>query len=216
MKNIRLAYADNLPDRRDIRLLFLRLFQVFLLAAVAWGAAVLALGYLIRHYPRQTLTIDSGIVNADVIIVLGGGRDERPQRAAELFKQGEAPRVLVSGYGDAQADVVLLEKNGVPADAIIREDQSVSTYENAEFAIPVLRKMGVHRAIIVTSWFHSRRALACFEHCAPDIQFYSRPSYLAYVPTAANQRDVDVYARGEYFKIVAYWAWYGIWPVFPG
>ena len=46
--------------------------------------------------------------------------------------------------------------------------------------------MGAQRVIIVTSWYHSRRALACFEHYAPDMKFYSRPSYFGYVGRNEN------------------------------
>jgi uncharacterized SAM-binding protein YcdF (DUF218 family) len=53
----------------------------------------------------------------------------------------------------------------------------------------LLRQMGAKRVIIVTSWYHSRRALACFEHYAPDIKFYSRPSYFGYVGKTEDGRQ---------------------------
>lgn len=199
---------------RTLALLLRRFLQLLLCAACAWVVAALLLGYAVYHYPRQTLTVDSGNVKANVIIVLGGGRDERPQRAAELFKQGAAPRILVSGFGDCEADVQLLEKNGVPATVIIRESDSFNTFENAEFSVHLLREMNVDSAIIVTSWFHSRRALTCFEHCAPEITFYSRPSYLTYQPTVINQQDVSNYVKSEYLKLLVYWVWHGVCPFY--
>ena len=53
----------------------------------------------------------------------------------------------------------------------------VTTRENALLSIPLLRSHDDTRVIIVTSWYHSRRALNCFRHYAPDLHFYSRPSY---------------------------------------
>lgn len=139
-----------------------------LLAALAW------------FFPQRVLTVDSGPAKADVLVVPGGTPD-RAGRAAVLFKEGEAPKVLVTGIGDDVANEHILEKDGVPAAEITLEGKSRTTRENAEFSIPLLRAMGAKRVIIVTSWYHSRRALHCFEHYAPDIQFYSRPSYYGYM-----------------------------------
>jgi uncharacterized SAM-binding protein YcdF (DUF218 family) len=73
--------------------------------------------------------------------------------------------------------------------------------------------MGAHRVIIVTSWFHSRRALACFEHYAPDIQFYSRPSYLDYSEAKWNQKGISGNLKSEYVKLLGYWVCYGVCPL---
>ena len=124
---------------------------------------LLLLGLAAVLFPQEILTVDSGPVKADALVVLGGG-DERPTRAAELFKQGAAPKVIVSGSGDCEFHERSLEKNGVPAAAIVLECDSKTTQENAKFSIPVLRQMGARHVIIVTSWYHSRRALCCFKH----------------------------------------------------
>jgi uncharacterized SAM-binding protein YcdF (DUF218 family) len=153
----------------------------FFKLAIAFSLVLIALGVFAWFFPQQVLTVDSGPVKADAIVVLGGGMTERPERAAELFKQGEAPEILVSGKGDCASNEKLLEKEGVPEKVITLECGSHTTRENAEFSIPLLRQMGAHRVIIVTSWYHSRRALACFEHYAPDLKFYSRPSYAGYL-----------------------------------
>jgi uncharacterized SAM-binding protein YcdF (DUF218 family) len=101
---------------------------------------------------------------------------------------------------------------GVPASAIELECNSKTTRENAEFSIALLRKRGAKSAIIVTSWYHSRRALRCFRHYGPDIQFYSRPSCVAY--TRAEWRGAGSwgYIRSEYEKLVGYWLRFGICP----
>ena len=140
-------------------------------------AAVLA-GY---YFPQQVLTVEGGVVKADAMVVLGGGKPERPARAVELFKTGEAPLIICTGIGDADANEACLTNAGVPASAVFLESRSRTTRENAEFTIAMLHARHLKSAIIVTSWFHSRRALACFEHYAPDIKFYSRPSYVGYV-----------------------------------
>jgi uncharacterized SAM-binding protein YcdF (DUF218 family) len=172
-----------------------------LLAAVAW------------LFPQRVLTVDSGPVKADAIVVLGGGWPDRPERAAKLLKEGEAPKILVSGYGDCVSNEKLLEREGVTSSDIILESKSRTTQENAEFSIPLLRQMGAHRVIIVTSWYHSRRALMCFEHYAPDIQFYSRPSYFAYPKTEWHPKGINGYVKSEYVKLLGYWVCYGVCPL---
>jgi uncharacterized SAM-binding protein YcdF (DUF218 family) len=188
--------------RHKILKIFLALVAlVVVFAAVAW------------FFPQQVLIVDSGPVTADVIVVLGGGSLERPGRAAELFKAGEAPKILVSGMGDDMANAQILETNGVPAAAISLEGRSRTTRENAKFSIPLLHALGAHRVIIVTSWYHSRRALHCFEHYAPDLTFYSRPSYFGYPSADSNRQSINGYIKSEYWKLAGYWICYGVCPL---
>ena len=181
-----------------------------LLAGLAVLAAVLGIAAWL--FPQQVLTVDSGPVKADAFVVLGGTVD-RPVRAAELFKEGEAHKILVSGFGNAVSNEHTLERDGVPKTDIILESKSRTTRENAEFSIALLRQMGAHKVIIVTSWYHSRRALACFEHYAPDITFYSRPSYFAYARAEWRPKGVSGFVRAEYLKLAGYWAHYGVCPI---
>jgi uncharacterized SAM-binding protein YcdF (DUF218 family) len=146
------------------------------------------------------------------MVVMGGAPTERPLRAAELFKAGEAPLVICSGFGDAELSKTVLLKAGVPATAILLETNSHTTQENAVFTIALLRARHLTNAIIVTSWYHSRRARACFEHYAPEIQFYSRPDYVGYRADDPHRRYVANYLRSEYWKLLGYALRYGVWP----
>jgi uncharacterized SAM-binding protein YcdF (DUF218 family) len=166
-------------------------------------------------FPQWFLCVDSGTVKGDVIVGLGGGSHERPELAAELFKEGAAPRIIVSGLGDSTINRRLLIKAGVPSGVIEMENQSRTTKENAQFVTQWLRKSNsppAKRVIIVTSWYHSRRALACFRHYAPDIQFYSCPSYFAYARADGSRKGIVNRIRLEYVKLLGYWIRYGIWP----
>lgn len=179
-----------------------------IIAAGVFGLLVL-LVLVALAFPRQILTVDDGPVKADALVVLGGFASERPQRAAELFKAGAAPKIILCGIGDGLVNLQLLKKSGVPENVIQLEDRSISTFENAKFSIPLLRQLGAHKVIIVTSWYHSRRALATFRHLAPDLQFYSRPAYLGYA--SKDQPMIGGYIRWEYPKIIYYWLWHGVW-----
>lgn len=175
---------------------------------------MLALGAVIAwFFPEKVLTVDSGEVKADVIVVLGGQPHERTGRALELYRAGAAPKILLSGTGDDIEEQNFLGTNGVPADVIVREGKSRSTRENARFSIPILRELGAKRVIIVTSWYHSRRAVHCFEHYASDIQFFSRPSYVGFSKQDSHRRSISDYIRSEYVKLAGYWMLYGVCPI---
>ena len=163
-------------------------------------------------FPQWFLCVDSGPAQADLMVVLGGGSSERPARAAELFKEHAAPRIIVSGRGDCEINRQLLIEDGVPADVIELETQSRTTRENAELTVKRLREQKPGRVILVTSWYHSRRALESFRHYAPEIKFYSRPSYVAYARADWSGRRFERRIYLEYPKLFGYWIGYGVWP----
>jgi uncharacterized SAM-binding protein YcdF (DUF218 family) len=179
-------------------------FVIFLL--------LLLLGVAALVFPRPFLTADSGPVKAEVIVLLGGGSHERYEQTVELFRDRAAPRIMVSGYGDCEINRHLLIGAGVPARAIEVENKSRTTRENAQFTVNLLRAQKVKRIIIVTSWYHSRRALACFQHYGPELEVYSRPSYLTAARGGRSGDRTGSRARLEYAKLLGYWVRYGIYP----
>lgn len=180
--------------------------------AVTIGLVLLAVGAAIC-YPQELLSADSGPAKADTIVVLGGGWKERSKRAAELFQEQAAPQVLVTGWGDCEKSRKLLVEAGVPAQTIQMECESHTTRENAQFTVKLLREQKARRVIIVTTWYHSRRALACFRHYGPDMEFYSRPSYYAYLRAEWSQKGISRYVHAEYVKLLGYWIRYGVCPI---
>jgi uncharacterized SAM-binding protein YcdF (DUF218 family) len=178
------------------------------------SVVVLALFFSVvaYFYPEKFLCVDSGRVSADVIIVPGGGSHERPLRAADLFKQRAAPRIILTGIGDEQINRRLLLEAGVPDGVIQIEGKSTTTRENAEFTIKLLRAEKIHSAILVTSWYHSRRALKTFEHYAPDLKFYSRPAYFAFARDDWTRLGINKRMRLEFLKLSGYWICYGVNP----
>jgi len=196
------------------------MLALFFIAMLKWifrvviyaGLLVALAAVIAFFYPEKFLCVDSGRVSADVIILLGGGSHERPERAAELFKAQAASRIIISGEGDDEINRQLLIQAGVPAGAIQLEGKSRTTRENAEFTVKLLRAEKVRRVIIVTSWYHSRRALKCFEHFAPEIKFYSRPSYFAFAREDWTRLGISKRMRLEFLKLPGYWIRYGVNP----
>ena len=126
----------------------------------------------------------AAVLRADAIVVLGcriapSGRPAPPAArraatAASAFLAGVAPIVVVSGgrrWGpniEARAMGGALLRAGVPADALVEELCSLSTFENAIFSAAVLRCLGARRAAIVTCPWHMPRALANFREAGVD------------------------------------------------
>ncbi|RDV84220.1 YdcF family protein [Ammonifex thiophilus] len=112
---------------------------------------------------------------ADAIIVLGAAVwpqgpspafQERLLLAAELYRQGYAPVIIVTGgvgeYNptpEGEAGKNFLLARGIPASALYAETASRNTRENLLGARSIMRAHGWRRAIIVTHDFHLWRAL---------------------------------------------------------
>ena len=93
---------------------------------------------------------------SDVIIVISGGIDRTPY-GVELYKQGYANTILLSGGGSGYMEKQALSL-GVPKDHILLEQKSGTTFENAKYSSVIVRAHGFKSAILVTSPFHTRRA----------------------------------------------------------
>jgi uncharacterized SAM-binding protein YcdF (DUF218 family) len=180
--------------------------------AASIAIALLLLLALAYSFPQQVLAIDDGNPKADMIVLLGGGSGERPTRAAELFRSNAAPKILVSGGGDTDGNRLLLMHRGVPKSAISLESTSQNTKENAEFSVRLLRAASAKRVIVVTTWYHSRRALKSFRHYGPEITFFSCPSYYGFARSEWSHSHLRRRIYAEYRKILGYWIYYGICP----
>ena len=124
---------------------------------------------------------------ADVILVLDGENDRRPERALELFRKGYAPKVvmdLAAGwrlYGISVMDVARQAVQSLPpaeaAAVSLCPITGLSTKAEAKQAVACLRKLGARSALIVTSDFHTRRALDIFRREVPDLRFSVAAAY---------------------------------------
>lgn len=149
---------------------------MLLFGFVLWLLIVFALIGMI-HY---TGTVDEP-ESADAIIVLGAGlsRSGRPGWAltrrsslgAELWHQGFASNIICTGgYGENQtrseADACreVLNRRGVPSSAIVLEERSRSTEENAIYSKEIMQENGWQTALIVSDSYHVFRARYIFSH----------------------------------------------------
>ena len=114
---------------------------------------------------------------ADAALVLAGdGWGYRILTAAQLVRDGFAPKVLVSGpdgaYGNHECDLAIpfaLAHDYPQSYFVHMENSGRSTVTEAEALLPEIRRMGVRRLLVVTSDFHTRRAGAIYRKLAPDL-----------------------------------------------
>jgi uncharacterized SAM-binding protein YcdF (DUF218 family) len=152
------------------------------------------------------LTVRDAPERADVIVVLGGDGPVRAKLATNLWLKGVAPRVLVSGNGDCNSIRRTMIAGGVDERAIMTECHSKTTWQNALFSAPILKEMNPRRAVLVTSWYHSKRAVSCFKALNPGMDWLSVPVELnePYYRLAFDRDGMQVFK--EYPKTI----WYGL------
>jgi uncharacterized SAM-binding protein YcdF (DUF218 family) len=186
--------------------------RLSLRVALGLSLAALFLSVAGLYFSESILCVDSGSRKGDALVVLGGEKNYRPSRALELFREGSRSFILITGTGDWNDVRLYLEGNGVPPAAIQLEKESRNTKQNAEFGVKLLRERHVTRAVIVTSWFHSRRALNCFRHYAPEIEFTASPTVLDRPKGHWPDKYERVWVLSEYLKLLGYWVRYSIPP----
>ena len=174
------------------------------------GAVVIACllaGYFLTpvalNKMAEGLIREDKLVKADVIVALGGDPlCNREKKAAELYHQGWANNVVVSGikyaYGfhTGEAARAFVINQGVPEEKISIIRETLNTRAEAKVLDALMRERGWNSAIIVTSAFHSRRAMYTVEKTARDRTFYSSPvptGYPEWEPHAWWSRRGDVY-----------------------
>lgn len=148
----------------------------------------------VQHAPQK----------ADILFVPGSNQPENALHAAALYRAGYAPLVLPSGryakhdgrfagvpeaYRTAYPDdydtewaffrAVLL-RGGVPASAILQEDQATFTWDNARRSRQVTEAQGltIRRALLCCKPFHARRALLYYQAAFPETDIRVCPAAL--------------------------------------
>ena len=151
---------------------------------VMWSLPITSLYFGGKLETRFAYFEAASAPRADVIVVLGGNTQanranwfepynratatDRIDRAAALYFAGRAPKILLSGgalegkVSEARIMAKVLRQRGVPESALILENDSRYTYENAQFSDRVMQHAQLKRALLVTSALHMPRARATF------------------------------------------------------
>ena len=197
-----------------------------LIASVLLGVWIIVAPFLATY-----LIVEKPLENADAIMVLSGSAvyKERTKKAAELYKQGVAPIVIVTDDGErarwfdsdkTNPTIVELEQreliaNGVMPEAIrVLPGQVSGTDDEAKALRDEVAARPLNSVLIVTSAYHTRRALATFEKIIggkdvtlgiaspPPGDLTPTPNYWWLRPRGWQT------VAGEYVKTAVYWAYY--------
>jgi len=153
---------------------------------------------------------------ADVIVVLAGEETERLEYGVKLFKEGWArkDKIILSGgplvwkYTWASLMKEQAMYLGAPKNAILLEDKSRNTEEDARFTKEILNKYRYKSCILVTSPYHSRRATKIFRKIMGDkimvISAPSEKSWFSFDEWWKRRRD-RARVLNEYSKFI--WLW---------
>ena len=126
---------------------------------VAIGIIVVGYVVLVSLY----LPVSDPLKKADAIIVVSGGDTKgRTMHGIDLYEKGYAPKLIFSGaaldpksVSNAKAMMVIAAARGVPQSAILLDESSRDTKENAQSTKSIA---GSYKTIIlVTSDYHQRR-----------------------------------------------------------
>ncbi|WP_265595165.1 YdcF family protein [Verrucomicrobium sp. BvORR106] len=155
------------------------MFLVRIARSVLKAAIVLVVAISIAWFFREPLLrscarmwiVDDPVVQADVVVVLGGGRDWRPFAAAELVKSGVAERILVAKTemlpservlalsSESEMNIALLEKLGIPRTQVETFGDSVTSTRDEAEGLRLWITTHYPKSIVVpTDPFHTRRA----------------------------------------------------------
>ena len=145
------------------RILRIAILSLIIWPLLAWGMA-------------RALIVSAEPAHADALVVLSGSTAyvERTRWAARLFDEGRAPKIILTnddeqgGWSSAQQRNPFfferaaeeLQRAGVPVERIEVLPQAVSsTYEEAMLLREYMAAQRLHSVLVVTSAYHSRRAL---------------------------------------------------------
>ena len=134
-------------------------------------------------------------MNADIIILLGGGviTDVQDVDGAGTLCASPANRLLTAvrlqkllnlpillsggqGNGNTEAESIvsgrILKSLGVPEEKILLESNSLNTTQNAVYSAEIMREKNFKRPLLVTSAFHMRRSVLNFAKCGVEVTAY--------------------------------------------
>lgn len=202
----------------------LKFLLVFCAVFLAWFFLAWVAAYLIVEKPLE---------KAGAMLVLSGSSTygERAQKAAELYKQGVAPRIFLTDDGERSGWSRLQQNNprfvelarkslieqGVSQDAIEVLPETVDgTKSEADTLQKKVKESDLKSILLVTSGYHSRRALHTFEKTFADNNLKTE---IGIEPVAPGNQTPSPFwwwlsvkgwrfVAGEYVKSLYYWVYY--------
>ena len=150
-----------------------RIVLILIILLVLIALSILGLNLWVTLHAKKNIVSSSQELtrNYDCILILGAGLKngqaspmltDRLEKGIELYKQGKAPKLLMSGdHGTEYYNEVKVMKQyaidaGVPSSDIFMDHAGFSTYESMYRARAIF---GAEKVVIVTQKYHLTRAV---------------------------------------------------------
>lgn len=209
--------------------------SLFVSVGVAmWLLSITPVADLLFEGLIRDIKLQSSLPKGDVIVLLGGGSDdrltdlsglpgilsesmlERTVTAVRVYRRLKVPIVVSGGkplgrkVSESEVTRRYLQELGVPKDAIIEENTSRDTFENAENVLQICKRRGFKTPILITSDYHLKRALWTFQKvglaCEPfanGLVSKQRHEYAWWHFLPGSFRNVSLYLH-EYIGLLYY------------
>lgn len=187
----------------------------------------------VAPFLAERLIIEKPLEKADAILILSGSSVylERTHRAAALYKTGISDKILLTDDGGRggwspiekrNPSFVELAKNelvrqSIPAENIeVLEGTINGTIDEARVLQKAAGQRRLQSVLLVTSGYHSRRALGTFEKIFAES---GSPIEIGIAPVPVGEQTPTAFfwwlspfgwqvVAGEYVKSLFYWAFY--------
>lgn len=154
---------------------------IFLLAA--WGIGAYLGPDALKSCENGKPSTKAGCDRADAIVAVSGGdTTARADEAIKLYKNGWADLIIFSGAAadkSGPSNALVMKQQaidaGVDPNAVITEETSETTDQNASATISIFKQKGIKSAILVTSAYHERRAMLEFDRRALGVDLRPHP-----------------------------------------
>jgi uncharacterized SAM-binding protein YcdF (DUF218 family) len=149
----------------------MRRLSLWLLGIVVCAALLYFLVPVVSYETVSSRNTDA--THFDTLIVLGhpakddGSPDpemrERVEEAVREYRAGVAPNIIMSGgaahnhFVEAKVMADLAEREGVPANAVVAEQQSKDTIQNIWYSHEIMQQKGWKSAEVISSAYHLPR-----------------------------------------------------------
>ncbi|MGE3143221.1 MAG: YdcF family protein [Hyphomonadaceae bacterium] len=177
-----------------------------LLALMTALVIAFAVGFLAFVSAVRSADPPDPLPEADAVVALTGGSQERLETGVRLLREGHARRLLISGVNREVRDQELFDLLNVEprfAECCIDLGRAAEdTLGNASETAAWARRNGFTRLILVTDDYHMPRSYAELELALPEADLIAYPVPTRFTRGDAWRRDMSIAARlgGEYVK----------------
>lgn len=162
----------------------LKILIVLIIVCLIYPATVLGLYFFASSQNANLNKVDALIVLGCPTKADGSPTPEQRERVMEgvrEYQKGVSSEIIITGtaahnqFVEAHAMAMLAEANGVPASAVVEEDQAHDTIQNIYYSNKIMEAHGWHTTEVISSPYHLPRTALILHHY-PQLQWKTHPA----------------------------------------